>query len=298
MLEIGSKQIRVDGYLCRIARLDAELYVSLSTPQEILEQLRSSGERVDLFTFMQMPPETSPKFRHPMEWDNVAALEISTFEHWWNKQIGKKTRNMVRLSEKRGVTLREVVFDDVLAQGIWEMYNECPIRQGRRFAHYGKDITTVRKMTATFLDRSIFIGAFFEDKLIGFAKLTANEAGTQVGIMNILSMISHRDKAPANALVAEAVRSCAKRNIPYLLYSKFAYGGKEKDGLIEFKERNGFRRVNLPRYYVPLTWVGLVTLRLGLHRSIASHVPECLLSRLREWRTAWYKHRFDLQEAA
>jgi hypothetical protein len=297
LLEICCKQIRVEGRVVRIARLEGELYVSLKDPDALLQGLQNSGEHVDLFTFMQMLPDTTPKYKFPMEWDNVAALEIFTFDQWWNEQIGKKTRNMARQAEKKGVTLREAPFDDALVRGIWEIYNECPIRQGRRFSHYGKDFETVRRMTATFLDRSIFIGAYFEEKLIGFIKLTANDTGTQAGFMYILSMVKHRDKSPTNALIAEAVRSCAQRGIPYLLYSNFSYGKKQSDSLAEFKERNGFRRIDLPRYYVPITSLGHIALRLGFHQSLASHVPEPILTKVRKWRTAWYKYKFHLEEA-
>ena len=111
-------------------------------------------------------------------------------------------------------SVREVPFDDELARGIWEIYNESPIRQGRIFPHYGKSFEAVREMSATFLDSSVFIGAFEGNKLIGFIKLTIDDSRTQAGIMHIISMLAHRDKAPTNALVAQAVRSCADRNIP------------------------------------------------------------------------------------
>jgi len=54
-------------------------------------------------------------------------------------------------AEKKGVVVREVPFDDALARGIWEIYNECPVRQGRLFPHYGKSFETVRNMSATYL---------------------------------------------------------------------------------------------------------------------------------------------------
>ncbi len=101
-----------------------------------------------------------------------------------------------------------------------------PIRQRRRFPHYGKDFESVRREEATFLDSSIFIGAYFEDKLIGFVKLVPDETCTQAGLMNIVSMVKHKDKAPQNALFAYAVRACASRGIRYLVYSKFDYGKK------------------------------------------------------------------------
>src|SRR5207244_9410255 len=115
-----------------------------------------------------------PKYTYPMEWDNVAALPVSSFDHWWTRQINDKTRNMVRRAGKKGVTVREVPFDDALARGIWEIYNESPVRQGKPFPHFGKDIETVGTMSGTFPDQSVFIGAFLGGHLIGFAKLVSD----------------------------------------------------------------------------------------------------------------------------
>ena len=245
--------------------------------------------RIDLFTFMQLMPETSPKYAYPIEWDNLAVLPVSTFDHWWNHQIDKKTRNRARQVEKKGVAIRELPFDDALVQGIWEIYNESPVRQGRPNLHFGEDIQTVRKEEATFLERSIFIGAFFSEQLIGFAKLVTNEYRTQANLMNIVSMIKHRDKGPTNALVAHSVRSCAERGIRYLLYQNFIYG--TKNSLTSFKEVNGFQRVDLPRYYIPLTPIGRAALRLGLHHRFVDRLPENVADKLRELRSAWYNRR-------
>src|SRR5207245_2932265 len=150
----------------------------------------------------------------PMEGDNFAALPISTFEHWWTRQVDGKTRNMVRRAEKKGVVVREVPFDDALVSGIWKIYTECPVRQGRPFPHYGKDVETVRKMSATFMATSIFIGAFLGEELIGFVKLTTDESRSQAAVMHIVAMLKHRDKSPTNALIGQAVQSCGQRGIP------------------------------------------------------------------------------------
>jgi hypothetical protein len=292
-MNVCGKDIKVQGRLIRVAGLDADMYEFLEDPEAALDALRKCGVRIDLFTFMQRLPETSPKYRYPMEWDNLAALPVSTFDHWWTRQVNDKTRNMVRRAEKKGVSIREVPFDDNLVQGISAIYNECPIRQGKPFAHYRKDIETVRKEAGTFLDRSIFIGAFLGERLIGFVKLLSDETRTQAGLLHIVSMIEHRDKAPTNALVAQAVRSCAARQIPNLVYSRFSDGNKQRDSLMDFKEHNGFKRVDLPRYYVPLTVIGRVALRLGLHKRLADHVPEPVLVGLRELRNVWYKRKLQ-----
>jgi|SRR5581483_3881023 len=288
LVTVCGRDIKIEGTFIRTARLDGEKYRFIEDPAPIVEALKKNGTRVDLFTFMQRLPETSPKFSYPMEWDNFAALRISSFDNWWTKQIGFKARNKAKQAEKRGASIREIPFDDALVHGIWEIYNETPIRQGKRFPHYGMTVEQIRRYAGTFLDHSVFIGAFSNDKLIGFIKLTWDETRTQAGLMHIVSMVKERDKAPTNALVAQAVRSCADRNIPYLVYSNFAYGKKQQDSLSDFKERNGFERIDVPRYFVPLTAVGQMSFNLGMHHRLVDRVPESLMSKLRELRGSWY----------
>jgi hypothetical protein len=293
LIKLCGRGIKIQGSLVRIARIDGEKFLFLDAPGPIIDGLHNCGVRVDLFTFMPRLPATSPNHPYPMEMDNLAVLPISTFDHWWTKQIGFKARNKAKQAEKRGIVVREVPFDEILVRGIWEVYNECPVRQGIPFQHYGMNIEEVRKHAATFLDRSIFVGAFADEKLIGFIKLTVDETRTQAGLMHIVSMVGHKDKAPTNALIAQAVRSCAEREIPYLVYSNFAYIKKEQSSLSEFKERNGFQRVDLPRYYVPLSSVGRIALRFGLHRPFVDRLPEPMVARLREFRKAWYNRKFQ-----
>lgn len=292
LITVCGKQVRIRGRLIRTGRLEADKYHFLEQPSALLQGLKTSGIRIDLFTFIQKLPDTSRKYPYPIEWDNFAALPVTTFENWWNEQIGFKARNKAKQAQKKGVIIREVSFDRALVKGICEIYNESPIRQGRRFPHYGKDLDAVYEEEATFLETSVFIGAFYEERLIGFIKLVYDETKTQAGLMNIVSLIGHRDKAPTNALVAQAVRSCADRGISYLVYSNFAYGKKQRSSLSDFKERNGFQRIEVPRYYVPLTPVGSVALRLGLHHKLASRLPEPISAKLRELRDEWYGRKF------
>ena len=225
----------------------------------------------------------------------MAVLNISTYENWWTKQIGFKARNKAKQADKKGVVIREVAFDDELVRGIWEIYNECPVRQERLFPHYGKTIEEVRQMSATYLDSSVFIGAYDSGNLIGFIKLVIDDTRTQAGMMHIISMLKARDKAPTNALVAHAVRSCADRNVPYLCYAQFAYGTKTRSSLSDFKERNGFQRVDIPRYYVPLTKWGAAAFSMGLHHKLIDRLPESLAAKLRDLRSTWHQHKFLLK---
>lgn len=291
-MQICRKEALIDGKLIRIARLDAEGYDFLDDPEVAIRDVRNSETRIDLFTFIQKLSDTSPRYHHPMEWDNMAALRVSTFDDWMKHQIDFKVRNKVRKAEKNGVVVREVAFEDDVVKGISAIYNESPVRQGKPFWHYGKELEAVRRMNATFLDRSIFIGAFFEGSLIGFVKLVTNEDRSQAGLMQIVSMIRYRDKAPTNALIAQAVRSCAERKILHLWYANFSYGKKQRDSLADFKRHNGFQKVELPRYYVPLTVAGRIALRLGLHHNTADWIPEPVAATYRKVRSFWYARRF------
>ncbi len=292
-MRVCGQEVKVQGSLIRIARLEADGYYFLDNAEAFVNGLRQCNARIDLFTFMQKLPETTSKYAYPMEWDNFAAVHVSTFDHWWTQQIEPEVRRKVRKAEKKGVMVREVAFGDDLVKGIWEIYNEHPIRQGKPFIHYGKDIETVEKEAGTFRDSSIFIGAFLGDTLIGFIKLIIFKNQSQANTMQVISMIKHRDKAPTNALLAHAVRSCAERGIPYLVYSRFSYGKKQRDSLSDFKQHNGFQRIVAPRYYVPLTYLGRAAFRLGLHHRFVDRLPESVVGRIRELRNAWYNRKFQ-----
>lgn len=297
-MELCGKEVRIERRLVRIGYLDGEGYQFLEDPEVGLQSLRHSNIPIDLFTFIQKLSDPMPRYKYPMEWGNVAVLRVSTFNEWMTHQINFKVRNKIRKAEKSGVIVREIPFDDALIRGVHAIYNEAPIRQGKRFWHYGKDLETIRRMKATFLERSVFIGAFFQGALVGIAKLVANEDWTQAGLMHIVSMIQYRDKAPTNALIAQSVRSCADRKIPYLWYANFSYRQKQNDSLAEFKRYNGFQKLELPRYYVPLTAAGRIALRLGLHHSIADRVPEPLAATYRRVRSLWYRRRFPQFETS
>lgn len=293
VVELCGTEIEVEGRLVRIARIHGEKFRCPADPPALIDALRDCGKRIDLFTFLQAVPDTVPKYTYPMEWDNLAVLPVSTFDHWFAHQIQSYARNRARQAGKRGVAVREVPFDDGLLEGICGIYNESPVRQGRRFPHYGMDREAAHRYAGTFLDRSIFIGAFVDGRMIGFIKLVTDETCTYACAIHVLSMLQHRDKSPTNALIAQAVRSCADRNISYLVYERFTYAKKAADGLTTFKEVNGFKRMDLPRYYIPLTRLGWLALRGGLHHRLAHHIPASVGNRLRAIRRAWYERRFS-----
>lgn len=291
MIRVSDIEFRVRGTFLKTALLEGEQYVFIDDPEQVVAYLKKHSARVDLLTFIGRLPDGSPPYPYHAELDNLAAVAITSFDHWWKKQIDGKTRNAARQAAKRGVEIRRAVCDDTFLSAIVSIYNECPIRQGRHFPHYGKTVDEIRGRTLTFSKQSIFLGAYFGEELIGFIKLVSDKTGTQAGLMSILSMIKHRDKAPTNALLAEAVRVCAEKGIRYLWYSKFDYGKKQRDTLREFKVNNGFKRFDLPRYYVPLTPLGLCTLRMGLHKKLSDRLPPLFDDTLRGMRSWWNRKR-------
>jgi hypothetical protein len=272
-----NQTLAITGKVFRIARLRDEPYECIETPQNFVEKLKQSDVRADLFTFMQQISESKPKHPFHVEWERLAILPVTTYDDWWKRQINDKTRNMVRKAQKSGVEIRLVQFNDDLIHGIREIYNEAPIRQGKPFKHYGKDFAAIGKDHATFSERSDFIGAFCGQELVGFAKLVHGK--NVASLMQIISKISARDKAPTNALIAKSVELCAERNIPYLHYGIWSIGG-----LGAFKKSHAFISSAIPRYFVPLNLKGRLMLQLKLHRKITDYLPEQWLARMTHYR--------------
>ena len=139
-------------------------------------------------------------------------------------------------------------------------------------------------------DRSVFIGAYFEGKLIGFIKVIL--LGKSASIMQIISMVSHRDKAPTNALLGKAVELCAGRGVQNL-----QYGIWSRRSMGDFKLHHGFPEVEMPRYFVPLNFRGRLALSLKLHRSLLDVLPGKFVDYFAGLRTKWYlfKYRSQMQ---
>src|SRR5690242_19292054 len=108
LVQIAAQEVQVDGVLLRSARPAAAIYEWVREPQAIVDALRTGPARVDLFTFMQTLPDTPPKYAYPMEWNNVAALSISTFENWWANDLNTNARKALCVAQQSGIVVREV----------------------------------------------------------------------------------------------------------------------------------------------------------------------------------------------
>jgi hypothetical protein len=289
--EIDNRTIVVTGHRLKIATVrDEDLWEgeTVSEPQSFISRLKKSGLRADVFTFAQRIPDTTQRYEFRTEWDNEATLAITSYEHWWKECTEYSIRKAVNKAKKVGVTAERAEFNDDFVRSICRIYGESPARQGRAFWHYKKDFDTVKHELGTYLDRSVFIGAYHENELIGSLKMTY--VGPTATIMQIFCSQNHFDKRPNNALLAKAVEICVEDGKGYLIYGNFTYRDVDTS-LTEFKRRNGFEPVLLPRYYVPLTLKGALALKLGLHHGILGCVPPSLLKRARDIRAKWYARR-------
>jgi hypothetical protein len=271
---INGKIIVIESKLVKVARLEAEWYEDAGEPSTFVDKLRDSPEKPDVFTFWQRLPNTEPKYTFHMEHEAIAALPISNYSAWWDKQISAKTRNMVRRAEKKGVVVKPADFDDEFVRGMVSIFNETPIRQGRHFWHYGKDFETVKRDFSRFLFREELFGAYVGCELVGFIMLAFADNYALLG--QIISKIGHRDKAPTNALMARAVERCAEKSVPFLIYAKW-----EEGSLGDFKRHNGFKKVDMPRYFVPLTFIGKLWVWLKLYRGVRGILPTPVLRGLK-----------------
>ena len=291
-VEVCGRTVVVTGEWIRTAQIKDEDVVEgviVEDPDSFITKLRKSKLKADVFTFAQRPPRIAPKHEYHFEWNNWAAIPTTCFKDWW-ENLPQESRKNVRRATRRGVVVKIVPFDDNLVRGVHRIYNHTPVRDGRHFWHFGKDLETVRRELATYLDRSEFIGAYWNEELIGFIKIVyVDHVAT---LMHIISMNEHYDKRPMNALIAKAAELCEQKGMSHLIYGRFIYGNKRKSSLVEFKRRNGFEQVNFPRYYIPLTLRGKVFVRLRLYKGLSGLIPEPILQPLLSVR-AWYYKRIS-----
>ena len=289
-VEIEGRTVVVTGHRLKIASIQDEDLItgdSVLHPEDFIRELRKSGLKADLFTFAQRIPDVEPKHRYRIEWENAAAAPTSSYAQWWSS-VSQAVRKNVNRSRKAGVTVEIVEFSDRLLDAIRDIYDETPFRQGKLFWHYKKDRELVKRALATYLDRSAFLGAYYQGELIGFMKITW--VGPTGYITQILSMTRHFDKNPNNVMIAKAIELCEAKGLSHFLYGQFVYYDPDSS-LTEFKRRNGFESVSLPRYYVPLGVKGKLALALRLHRGLAANTPKPVFRMFLKTRKFWYDRK-------
>jgi hypothetical protein len=279
-----NKAFITSGRFIKTAALKNDWQEDIDDPHRVIRELKASPAKIDLLRFWQRIPEREPKYGYYHEWRDVAAIPVADYKYWFEKQISRKARNKVRKTQKFGVVIEQVELTDGLVRGIMEIFNQSHVRRGKRFWHYGKSFETVKKEMSLDLNESIFITAYYGKELIGFSKLLFADRYALLTV--VLDKINHRDKAPMNGMIAKAVAICAERKVSHVVYYMWRRAGHG-----DFQESNGFEKIPIPEYFVPLTFKGAIALRLGLHRGVKGSVPERLMGWLLALRARWYARR-------
>jgi hypothetical protein len=261
-----------------VVRGEAMMENELENPELYIKKLKEDRGRAlkaDIFAFTQKLPATRPKYHYPVEWESIAAIHLVSFKEWW-ESLPQVTRKNVRRSQKRGVVVRIKEFDDDLIKGIRDVNDDSPLRQGMPNAYYRKSYEETKKLYGEFIGRCDFICAYFGDELIGFLHLVYR--GEIASILNLTTKPSHFDKRPANALVAKAAELCESKGISYISYGLYNYGNKRDHPLREFKIRNGFMEILVPRFLIPLTPWGRFCMKTKLHRGLIGILPHSVIT--------------------
>jgi hypothetical protein len=285
---VNGMTVIASGKRMKIAAVMDEQLVEGETvrdPGSFVFRLKDTGLKADIFTFAQKLPHVAPKHPYHLEWDNAAVIPITSFSEWLEKRAEYDVRKAVKRARKLGVVVKLCEFNDAFVEGICRIYNESPIRQGKPFWHYQKDFDAVKRENSTYLERSAFVGAYYNDDLIGFIKMVYVDSIATT--LQVISQKKHFDKKPTNALIAKAVEICELKGVSHLVYGSYTYNDPSSS-LTEFKRRNGFEKVLLPRYYVPLTLKGRIALKLNLHHQLADLVPVPVLAQIRKLRGLLY----------
>lgn len=288
-LKVNGNELTARGSWLKIARVRGEEMMEneLEDPEHYRMALTNDPIlKSDIFTFSQKLPGTEPKHSYPMERESIAAIPLGSFKSWW-EGLPQETRKNVRRSQKRGVEIRTKDFDATLIEGIRAVNDDSPLRQGLKNAYYGLTAEETRKRYSEFVGRCDFICAYLGEEMIGFLHLVYR--GNVAAILNLTTKPSHFDKRPANALMAKAVEICDAREISHITYGNYNYGNKRDSPLREFKIRNGFAEVLVPRYFVPLTLWGRLCMKANLHRGLIGILPHSVISVGIRARALWYR---------
>lgn len=291
-LRVNGQDFVTKGKLMKIVRLHDEDWVEdqVADPEACVQAFQRIpwASRPDIFYFSQRVPDLTPRYPYAMETRSIAVAEVPSYEEWL-RSLPDSTRINIKRAKKRGVELKTRGFDRDVIQGICDVQNETPVRQGRPYPHYGKPFEVVQRDHGQLLDHSDFICAYHEDEFIGFIKLVY--LGEVAAILQMMSKLAHYDKRTGNALLAKAAEVCAEKGIRYLTYDKFSYGNKGDSSLRDFKVRHGFREMLVPSYYVPLTPWGRLCVKGKLYRRLHDVLPHSIISAGVELRAKWYNRK-------
>ena len=283
---VGKIEMRMSGRLLKIARLYDEWFVHLDNPPAFIEELKRT-RTADILVFLQEAHIPRPAYPYLKQLAPASVMKVTTYDEWWNSRH-PKVRKKVLKAEKSGVQLREVKLDDDFVRAVQKIYNECSLRQGRKFWHYGKSFEQIKRELATFPECTFFIGAYCNNELIGFFKFW--EGDQILRTVHTIGTYADRDKCVMDALYAKGVELAAQKGFQYFYCGDWSTGS-----LGAFRQKFSFERHECPRYFVPLNAKGALALKLGLHRPFRERIPTGMLNRALALRAKWLAWRHGVK---
>src|SRR5206468_2430885 len=201
-IRICDRTVILVGKWLKVASVHDEFFVEgeiVPKPTQFISEVKRWSVKPDLFTFAQKVTDLRPRFGFYLEWEDFAVIPITTYDDWLKNQIRKGTRVNLHRAVRDGVIARAVPYDDDFVQGIKDLYDETPIRQGKPFWHNGKRFEESEKVHGTYRERAEYIGAYFEGELIGFLKMVY--VGNIAKTMNVIGAEKYFHKRITNALI-------------------------------------------------------------------------------------------------
>jgi len=80
----------------------------VDNPDYFVKTLKARKLGVDIFAFEQKIPDTKPRYKYHVEYDNVAAIPITTFEDWWAGVSADMRKDLKRANNR--FALHELIF--------------------------------------------------------------------------------------------------------------------------------------------------------------------------------------------
>jgi hypothetical protein len=178
-----------------------------------------------------------------------AEIPLTSYGEWW-ATLNRKTRNMIRRSQRLGVTVKRVTHPDVAFwDGVQGIFNESPTRRNIPYKMYGVDPTT---HFSRFRDEdSLYLGAYLGGELIGFMHLLRCRRGVFAVMVNGIpnrfggdsysvtqfqGLVGRYSTAQMDALIDGAVKTCCGLGIKRIIYTRTL----DENSLGDFKRRHGF----------------------------------------------------------
>src|SRR5437867_1543706 len=102
-VKVQNRTVVITGTWLKIASLFDEEVIDgdvIQDPESFWHELARMKCGADILTFCQRIPETQPRYCYPFEWDNVAAVPITTYEEWFSTRIGADVKRNVKKAAK------------------------------------------------------------------------------------------------------------------------------------------------------------------------------------------------------